>query len=1626
MSEYLQPSPEGGSRLRLCHSSALRDSTNSASASHSRTADQNQIPISPVAKDSTAAISSEGELANPAQSISATSSQSIAANKTTTFIPANTTEILSEDGGKISGEFSTLASSIAEDHTFSVGPTGTDKEAFEAQPIVYLSGTGTPESHAKPEATHALSIVVDLDSKAVSEFGARFDSQPTAATDHVEPELVSCDIVSRPEAPLIVIPNSNENQNQIVVGSDTPLNLPEVPQHEFVLDPRGQQRQEEESSTSSTVTSPSTLTPTRSPFHPNSTYPTVVILQSTPKPTPPDTPIRSLSPAQDSTSQFQTLSPLHALSPSRTQALKLPSASATYNFDSSGACPVERAVGPLSGDQEILGIIVSSSSPRSSSSIETKEKSTTSANGILNSPVVRAATSASAYYYLNGEPDRDKSSLVGGPALPTVDASELSRASGLVEIHNVTHRLSSPYQPPGAGAGHVDVEPPPLPTPVQVGSDSESLSESQPTLSAPSPAQPQAGDQSQAPLHSTQSNQLPQAFVNSHIQAAFDQQNLIHQPQHHHPHHQQHHHHHHLTKMFFLHRDSNSLSPDSNSNSRSDSHSRSPASHGRSQSSNSQGRSRSPDHHHNHLLRRPASHSRSRSPEPNNRRFTKSKLVPNEAGSGLSGPANQSTRNTKQPSTEPVNNGKPSRLVDAITSSNTGSGNSGGKWTSDGKGNSRAGRLDEAHHDDERETTCGQSTQTQIQPSQPSMSPSSQPNSPLSMQPQRQHRLVVRNRKSSCRRSYYTRTPERASSRTRGRFRGSEGGSVGSRVSGNGNLGGSLDAAVASSASGVGSVSTSSGASKLVMAKPHRLHPHPSEPQGDRQTRSREDQLRTAANVPSPSRGGPSGTASQESDKAHREAHTVLLQNLSERARMEALERQVVQSTGQGAPRRIIALESDSEDEDDETSDDESSDGHEDATATVPPPQSKEKGPSQEVVVADDDGSSWSDEDEDDEDGQEVVISRKRAAVNEQRSGPAPPPVRKDARDHHQPQQGHAKPPAHLPHVRSRGTIAQQPQRQHQQRGAASPPTRPPVIRRASAGPLAHNRSAPSPEMLAQAAAEASRQREMFKPLPRESYSSNNLVREKSLTSLSRGGRPSNLTLLLNPNPQMFPQGHPYREKTGGMYDQKLSRSMEEMNARNTGMKSPRHNLGLGFGGLKMTSANPSPGNRASREVAPVVNRAPPVTQVAPVNPAAAPQVPPPKRQASQDISGQYSKSPPPRGIMRSSKSAVALPLIQDVTASSAPRDEEPMLVEPLRQMGAKHPRVPRHAAAAAAAAAAGEPSRTRTQGPTGAPAPQPKRQSLDERAQGSQPRRQGNRLGARPADVELSDSDEEDEPSPQSKVSLQSGRSLAKEHLEAVMGGRDAKKAGLSASKTLVASPDSPEIDSRQTDATSYRPPAPPSSPSVYNPYEAKRAQGHLPHTPTPPTAERSQAPQASRISRPRPHSSYGPVTAAPVAPNNAPSPNPPRRDRRPPATSQPPAPLSIIPQEVPFPYNLPYPAGVYSPRTVRLKMLAAEVPDELRKELLWERKANRIAANVPDESPVPPLVGRDSRGAPGVGRPGPSSTAGGSSSTGGAEEPEEDEEQERLRREREAKERYDKMRTRTWNGVIYQRQVW
>lgn len=137
------------------------------------------------------------------------------------------------------------------------------------------------------------------------------------------------------------------------------------------------------------------------------------------------------------------------------------------------------------------------------------------------------------------------------------------------------------------------------------------------------------------------------------------------------------------------------------------------------------------------------------------------------------------------------------------------------------------------------------------------------------------------------------------------------------------------------------------------------------------------------------------------------------------------------------------------------------------------------------------------------------------------------------------------------------------------------------------------------------------------------------------------------------------------------------------------------------------------------------------------------------------------------------------------------------------------------------------------------------------------------------------------------------------------------------------------------------------------------------------------------------------------------------PQRERRPQATSQPPAPVSTEPppSEAPFPYNLPYPAPPQSPRTTRLKMLATEVPDDLRKDLLWERKTNRIA---------PPMMNSSQRGPH---RP-PTTLHPGEGNSVPLES--EQAQQERLERERQVRERYERMRTKTWNGVIFQRPVW
>jgi hypothetical protein len=49
------------------------------------------------------------------------------------------------------------------------------------------------------------------------------------------------------------------------------------------------------------------------------------------------------------------------------------------------------------------------------------------------------------------------------------------------------------------------------------------------------------------------------------------------------------------------------------------------------------------------------------------------------------------------------------------------------------------------------------------------------------------------------------------------------------------------------------------------------------------------------------------------------------------------------------------------------------------------------------------------------------------------------------------------------------------------------------------------------------------------------------------------------------------------------------------------------------------------------------------------------------------------------------------------------------------------------------------------------------------------------------------------------------------------------------------------------------------------------------------------------------------------------------------------------------------PHPVGVDSPRTIRLRMLASELPEDLRRDLLWERKTNRIHPHNTEASPIP-----------------------------------------------------------------------
>ncbi|KAG8821413.1 hypothetical protein FRC17_009832, partial [Serendipita sp. 399] len=1060
-------------------------------------------------------------------------------------------------------------------------------------------------------------------------------------------------------------------------------------------------------------------------------------------------------------------------------------------------------------------------------------------------------------------------------------------------------------------------------------------------------------------------------------------------------------------RMFFLQRDSTSFSPDSNS--RSGSHSRSPG----STNEQTRGPSRSPDQ----LAATISSSSHSRSPErfPSHHvRLPDSQTRSSDRGD-LSAVARSSTGQHSLPH-DRVQSLRTEAALDAVDSSGRGEVVQSARFP-----DSRASGpphqqqpVYPASSQDEMQLQLQDGAARSAESSHQLPSPTTESSQGTSSR----SRVNMRSKRAA-NRANVGRGVERPSSRNSGARRRYDA-SVDSREGGvkRGRGIGSLDVN-AGSMSAADSVSTSSS-SKLVMARPQRLHA------ASRIDSAQEPTLPAAGDVVGLAGQHERSQVDPRSSHQSQRAGNRILSPLAALPdpKLENFQRQVMETTRQGGGRRLVALESDSDS--DVTSDEDEEDG--DGTKKLP----LETG----SIKVEDGASSWSDESDEDE-AAEPQTRRNQAR------GHGQPPVRKDSKDHpvgsagsgrlparHPHVHGHTKPHAPLPHVKSKAKIT------HHNQGASPPPTRNAVARVNSSGHMPqHRRSASSGEgPLAQAAREAQRQRDMFTPLPRESYSSTNLVREKSLTSLSRGGRPSNLTLLLNPDPHLFSPEHPYRKQTP-LSDPKLSKSMEELharmtnaavfngNARNGAARSSRPGVGLGFGGLRMTSAVDVTAPRRvtrvapSEQVAPPEWIAPPTPIVQPPTPAVAPVSPAPAASQSRtphrpQSSLDMSRSPPAPSKLRPSKSSVAIPVVLGVTASSAPRDNDrgDLMEMSLRQMGSRHPRVSRFQQASVA-----QPSNQQPEGS----------QSKDGTSR-------GYRLGGAPVGVDFSDSEDEEDVSPQTKTSGASGKSLAHEHLKAVMEGKDAKTlTNLSSTHAVVASPDKVPNDPRQPEASSYRPPAPPSSPS--NPFQARPAQGQ------------QQLPPNPRLGpvRPRPHSSHGtPAPAAPATMTAGPTAAV-TRERRQPATSQPPVPFvsSVQPQqqqqpsrvEVPFPYNLPFPAPVQSPRTTRLKMLAAEVPDDLRKDLLWERKTNRITSNtnIAGTSVAPPL--RRVSGA--AGNVGPLRTVrveGGPSPNdrvpiGGvnAEQVEESME-ERLERAREAKERYDKMRTRTWNGVIYQRPVW
>jgi hypothetical protein len=581
---------------------------------------------------------------------------------------------------------------------------------------------------------------------------------------------------------------------------------------------------------------------------------------------------------------------------------------------------------------------------------------------------------------------------------------------------------------------------------------------------------------------------------------------------------------------------------------------------------------------------------------------------------------------------------------------------------------------------------------------------------------------------------------------------------------------------------------------------------------------------------------------------------------------------------------------------------------------------------------------------------------------------------------------------------------------------------------------------------LARAAKEAERQRNMFAKLPRESYAD---LRRKGI-----GAGPSNLTLLLNPPPEMFPHEHPYRILSRSAGD--IAHHQHDGFGYGSQVQQPPHagyqyqqeqQRGYGrpqqqFGQMQRQKSQPSYGNGLQYPVAPPPQpRQRPVTSVqaqpqhqphqqqpnakpptreriggfggfqftvmhpvdpkAPKQPAPAPAPAPPAPVATQRPQQVAVASPPSAAPRRAS------------TGASRVASTPPMLLRSLSKSSALNPIIQQVTASSFKDA---PPSHKETD-------LSPQKATIS-----PQIGRPGNRLSARPDDIELSDSEDEgsEQAIPSPKSMFQSPKSPtqeggAKAQLEAVMNGKP--KCTAASSATAVTTEGLRFVNGQEPEApiefsesvvcelvthmgrllsvfgnqVPLR--VPPSTPSRGT--ETCMNGEHLPRSPT-----------TVRAEHPRPQLTYGTRTNCHESPAAL---YPEHAHADAPSTSEPSCggnnnnnapPIYPQPIEMPYPYNLPFPTYMLSPRTTRLKMLSSEMPPDLRNDLLWERKANRVHAVYR------PMAGLRSLAV----------AAAGSGDEGAPAEP--TEEERAAMAADEARRRA--MRNRTWAGVFPRPTAW